>query len=228
MATEAVVPKDPDAYEAMGRKWLGLGNISSAHWFCGLEPGGTDSEAWPTIWATRYSGAEVIDGRLEAGDPDHSRHFGADAKPQSTWFPLIRALQAFRGESADDASCLAYQRERFLAADGDEALLELSAYAARSLAVNVPREKYLQERIDRISELVRDRKPKFFLCYGTSRRGEYEKIVGGPFDSDGFRDVGSTVCAIVMHPTPRFRQPMPPEGWVALGRELRRRVDARE
>jgi hypothetical protein len=70
-----------------------------------------------------------------------------------------------------------------------------TANIARNLAINVPRQKYLEQRIARISELVRERKPKFLLCYGTSRRREYEKIVGGPFDNDGFRDFGSTVCA---------------------------------
>lgn len=36
-------------YEAMGRRWLGIGNIASRHWFCGLEPGGTERSDWPAI-----------------------------------------------------------------------------------------------------------------------------------------------------------------------------------
>jgi len=138
----------------MGRRWLGIGNIASKHWFCGLEPGGTERADWPRIWADRFGGAEVIDGRMEAGDPDHARGFSPTSKGQPTWIPLIRTLLAFKGEPADDASCLAYQRERFAAGDGDEAVLELSAYAAANLGVDSPREKYMPERIARIAELL--------------------------------------------------------------------------
>jgi len=210
----------------MGRRWLGIGNIASRHWFCGLEPGGTDRSDWPEVWADRFRGAEVIDGRMEAGDPDHARWFSPTSKGQPTWIPLIRTLLAFKGEPADDAACLAYQRERFAAGDGDEAVLELSAYAAANLGVASPRERYMAQRIERTKELLAHHRPAFLVCYGTTRRADFEKIAGGPFDADGFRVSGSTVCAIAMHPTPRFRPAPPPASWMQLGQELRRRVDA--
>lgn len=139
--------------------------------------------------------------------------------------PLIRTLLAFKGEPSDDAPCLAYQRERFAAGDGDEAVLELSAYAAANLAVDSPRERYMSQRIERIRELLAHRRPAFLVCYGTTRRADFEKIVGGPFDAHGFRVSGSTVCAITMHPTPRFRPAPPPSFWVGLGQGLRKRAD---
>jgi hypothetical protein len=219
----SALPTTP--YEAMGRRWLGIGNIASRHWFCGLEPGGAERPEWPEIWADRFGGAEVIDGRMEAGDPDHARWFSPAAKGQPTWIPLIRTLLAFKGEPSDDAACLAYQRERFAAGDGDEAVLELSAYAAANLGVDSPRERYMPQRIERITELLAKHQPAFLVCYGTTRRADFEKIVGGPFDDDGFRVSGRTVCAIAMHPTPRFRPAPPSSFWIGLGRELRRRGD---
>jgi hypothetical protein len=209
----------------MGRRWLGIGNLASRHWFCGLEPGGKERSDWPQTWLERFSAAEVIDGRMEAGDSEHARWFTPTSKGQPTWIPLIRTLLSFKGDASDDAACLAYQRDRFAAGDGDEAVLELSAYAAAHLGVDSPRERYMQQRIARIKELLAHRQPAFLVCYGTTRRTDFEKLVGGPFDADGFRISGSTVCAIVKHPTPRFQAAAPPSFWTALGQELRRRAD---
>lgn len=213
-------------YQEIGRRWLGLGNPDGPIWFCGLEPGGTDSPDWPTIWAERYDEAEVIDGRGQAGDPDHDLHFGANGKPQRTWQALIRTLLAYQGHAVDDLACLTFQREYFLAGDGDVALLELSAYAAAGMRVDVPREKYLDDRVVRIRELLEEKKPQIFVCYGTTRRKAFESIVGRPFDSEGFQMIGATVCALRTHPTPQFRAAPPASSWVELGLELRRRVDA--
>ena len=225
------VAKDPaqvpeSAYELMGRRWLGIGNLAARHWFCGLEPGGTERAEWPAVWADRFGGAEIIDGRIDADDPDHARWFSETARAQPTWIALIRTLLAFKGEPSDDASCLAYQRDRFAAGDGGEAVLELSAYAAANLGVDSPRERYMPQRIERIRELLAHHQPAFLVCYGTTRRADYEKIIGGPFDTDGFGLSGKTICAVAMHPTPRFRPAPPPSFWSGLGQELRRRSDA--
>jgi len=115
-----------------------------------------------------------------------------------------------------------------VAGDGDEAVLELSAYAAANLGVDSPRERYMPQRIERIKELLAQHQPAFLVCYGTTRRTDFEKIVGGAFDADGFRVSGKTVCAIVIHPTPRFRPAPPPSFWVGLGQELRRRAEPRK
>jgi hypothetical protein len=208
----------------MGQTWLGLGNIESKYWFCGLEPGGKERFEWPTIWATRYHRAEVIDGRGEAGDPDHARWFGPDAELQPTWQGLIRTRLAFDGRPADDAATLRYQVDKFSKADGEEAVLELSAYAARSLRVKSPRERYMPKRIDRMRELLRDHAPTFLVCYGRSRRRDFQRLCGGAFDAD-FRWSGNTLCALVIHPTPRYRPAPPPEFWIGLGQELRRRIN---
>lgn len=135
------MPGTETAYERMGQRWLGLGNITAPVWFIGLEPGGTDRPEWPEVWESRYGGAEVIDGREEAGDPDHARWFGSNASLQSAWGPLIRTRLSYAGRLADSQSCLAYQKSDFVAQHGAEAVFELSAYAAKGLRVAVPREK---------------------------------------------------------------------------------------
>jgi len=189
--------------------------------------GGTERPDGPEIWTDRFASAETIDGRIDACDPDHARWFSPSSKGQPTRIAPIRTLLAFKGEPADDVACLAYQRERFAAGNGDEAVLELSAYAAANLGVDSARERYKPQRIERIRELLAEHRPAFFACYGLTRGADFEDIVGGPFDADGFRVSGSTVCAIAMHPTPRFRPAPPPSFWVGLGLELRRRAELR-
>ena len=226
MEIEGARASDAQIYEEMGRRFLGLGNIGARHWFCGLEPGGTDAPNWPRRWATYYHGAEVIDGRLEVNDPTHARFFGPNASLQRTWGPLISTFLAFRGERADEASALEFQRDHFHSGDGATCLLELSGYAAPNLSIESPRDRYLAERTLRIRELMALHRPYFLLCYGVKRRQDFEQLVGGPFDDQGFRNVGPTVCALVRHPRPARGAALTSEWWVALGRDLRRRSDA--
>ena len=214
-------------FERMGQRWLGLGNISAPVWFIGLEPGGTERPEWPEVWETRYAGAEVIDGRGEAGDPDHARWFGPNASLQDTWGPLIRTRLSYAGMSADDRACIEYQRSHFVSASGAEAVLELSAYAARGMRVKVPRGKYIKMRVARITELLDLHGPEIVVCYGRSRRRQFESICGGAFDADGLRWRGATLCALTLHPKPQFRTAEPPQFWINLGAEMRRRMNER-
>jgi hypothetical protein len=67
--------------------------------------------------------------------------------------------------------------------------------------------------------------PKFALFYGVSYRKEYEAIAG-PFNADGWRWTGKTLCVLTKHPTPR-RGPAPPASyWRALGMWKHRMVTA--
>lgn len=197
------------AYEAIGRRWLGIGNLSSQHWFCGLEPGGTER-----------SDCGAMGGPLRRSRSNRRTHGGGRSGPRALIQPRVERADdldpadphgvAFKSEPTDDASCLAYQRDRFAAGAGDEEVLELSAYAAANLGVDSPRERYMPKRIERMRDLLADHQPAFLVCYGTTRRRDFETIVGGPFDSDSFRLSGQTVCAIATYPTPRFRPPPPP------------------
>jgi len=214
-------------FERMGQRWLGLGNLAAPVWFIGLEPGGTERPEWPEVWESRYGAGEVIDGRGEVGDPDHARWFGPNASLQNTWGPLISTRLSYAGKPADADSCLAYQKSVFVEGNGGEAVLELSAYAAKGLHVEVPREKYISIRVKRITELLEERKPEIVVCYGLTRRRDFETICGGQFDADGLRWRGATLCALTLHPKPQFRAPEPAQFWINLGAEMRRRVNER-
>ncbi len=209
-----------DPYDEMGRTWLGMGNLSGKYWFCGLEPGGTDRPDWPHVWATLYGKSEVIDPHDDPSDPDYAALFGPTAPAQKTWIQLIRVVRSFAGESTDDVSCLSYQRQRFLSGSGDVALLELSAYAAKGLETQSPRSRYLEERVRRISQLVLEYKPLFVVCYGRTAKAGFEKILGGPFDDRGLGYLGSTIVALVSHPTD-FYHGVTAKTFVDLGLFLR-------
>jgi hypothetical protein len=131
---------------------------------------------------------------------------------------------AFKGEPADNAACRRYQAERFGTADGEIAAIELSSYAVPTVGHDAPRERFLAERKRRLRELLIAHRPTFFICYGTSRRADFEETVGGPFDGEGFRWLGPMLCALRRRPT--GGRPAPPaQQWLDLGRALRTRID---
>jgi hypothetical protein len=198
------------AYDHMGRRWLGLGNLAAPCWFVGLEPGGVPAAGWPERWQNQFGAPEVIHARADADDPDTDKFFGSQPTPQKTWQALIRVALAYAGEHSS-----------FLKADGREALLELSGYPARSTETDTPREKYTVSRVFRMRELMAEFKPDIVVCYGTTHRTDFEYLCGGPFEIEGrFRWSGSTLCAMTPHPQPRFRAAPRPEVWTNLGAEL--------
>jgi hypothetical protein len=214
------------AYERMGRDWLGLGNLDAPCWFVGMEPGGTGDPTWAETWATRFDGVPVVDLHAAAGDAEDA-YLGPRNRLHPTWSAIIRVRLAYAGLPAEDSDVSRYQHEQFCSSDGGEALLEISAYAAKNLGVAVPREKYLESRIEHLRDLVRDRAPEIVVCYGTTYRDYYAQICGGPFVLDGSRWSGSTLCALTMHPKPKFRAPHPPQYWVDLGIALCNRFEQR-
>ena len=215
------------AYDLMGQRWLGFGNLSAPCWFVGLEQGGTERPEWPSVWATRYQANEVSDGRGEAGDPNHPTWFQPDARPQRTWIALIRTTLSYFGELSDDETCLRYQRENFITADGREALLELSAYAATGLGIAVPRKRYRKQGVERLHELLGEHQPEMLVCYGYSSKKDFAAICGGPFDGEGFRWSGDTLCKLTPHPYQARGASPPPQFWMDLGAEMRQRIDER-
>jgi hypothetical protein len=215
------------AFEKLGRRWLGLGNIAAPVWFIGQEPGGTPRQEWPEIWASRYAEGEVIHGRTESADARHAEWFLPNSRLQNTWGPLIRLRLAYAGLATDDLACAEYQRSTFLDGNGSEAVLELSAYAAKGLRIDVPRKKYMAIRVQRIGELLDEYRPEIVVCYGLSNRREFSRICGGTFDENGLRWRGDTLCALTLHPMPQFKAKLPPEFWIRLGQTMRERVDER-
>jgi hypothetical protein len=166
------------AYERMGRRWFGVGNLRGRCWFIGMEPGGTEDPAWPATWETRFRGAPVVDLHDSAGDAQR-RWIGPGNVLHATWSPLIRCRLAYDALPSEDADVLAYQRDRFCRANGDEALLEVSSFAAPGMDADVPRERFREARAAHIGDLVAEHKPEIVVCYGVSYRAYYETICGG-------------------------------------------------
>jgi hypothetical protein len=220
MTSDRILEAD---FDEMGRRWFGLGNLRGSCWFVGMEPSGTEDPAWPSEWATKFGAAPVVDLAECSGD-ENRRWLGEYNVMHPTWSPLIRARLAYAGLPADDRSVLAYQRETFCRAEGGEALLELSAYAAKDLDAEVPRERYIDERIADLRAMMAEYRPEIVVCYGATYRAYFNDLCGGDFDDEGFRWSGDTLCALVPHPKPRFRAPQPGETWISLGAELRSRV----
>ena len=96
-----------------------------------------------------------------------------------TGTPLNRTLLAFRGEPAEDAACLAYQREPFVSGDGDGGGARTVSVRGGEPRRRFLREQYMREWIERIAELLAHHQPAFLVCYGTTRRREFARIVGG-------------------------------------------------
>jgi hypothetical protein len=126
--------------------------------------------------------------------------------------------------AADDI--LDYQRRRFGYAPplGEVAVLELSPFAATGSASCSPhRFTFQRERVAAIRTALRapEIHPKFAVFYGTTQRVAFGDIVDG-FDAHGFAWVGTTLCALVRHPTARG----PRRDWRELGAELRDRIES--
>ena len=187
------------------RNWFGYGNWGAPYWFVGMEPGGRDVPENFASW-DRLGRGELIDASAHERDwnanaPESKRttFFQESPKPQrGTWQPLIHVLLGFLGSDEDPRL---FQRDKWGSAGGKMALIELSAIAARNTSIpTTERLAYREKRVETLKARLREHKPTFALFYGTSYRLEYEKIAGGPFDSEGIHWAGPTLCVLTTHP----------------------------
>lgn len=189
-----------------------------------MEPGGTDHPELYTSWEACGAG-KLIDAKRHEDEWNarvpatlQMHHFAE--KPQiqkSTWQPLIHILIGFTGSNENAHQ---YQRDKLGRADGDMALIELSSIASKSLSSPRERERYQSKRIDVIRGQLENAMPTpmFAVFYGTTYTMQYSRIAGGPFDSDGLRWNGGTLCALTMHPS---RPTRTYAYWTDFGRRLR-------
>lgn len=201
------------------RNWFGYGHWDAPYWFLGMEPGGEDVPENFASW-DRLGRGELIDAKAHERDwnahvaeSKRTTFFQESPKPQrGTWQPLIHVLLGFLG-SDEDARL--FQRDKWGSTHGETALIELSAIAARNISSpTIEREAYRNQRIETLKARLQEHKPKFALFYGKSYRREYEKTVGGPFNSEGFRWAGPTLCVLTTHPA---RPTRPYQYWRELG-----------
>lgn len=210
-----------DSYRALAaEQWFGYGRWSAPYWFVGMEPGGEEDarvyETWHELGAP-----ELLDFKAHSEKCEDMRWLVEHPPLQATWKQLIRMTFGYEGAPNDAEDVRRYQRDRLGRSDADTLLIELSAVNAPSLSVHVAeRERHRTKRIATIRRRMEENTPKFVVFYGVTYRGEYEKVVGGPFDGDGYRWHGTTLCALVRHPAARSSSPA--SWWSAKGDEMRR------
>jgi hypothetical protein len=129
-----------------------------------------------------------------------------------------------RKATAKRARAHLYQRDKWGRVDRETALIELSPAAFESIAFDGDRGRYESERIGVIRSNLEDEhaKPIFAVFYGVKYRRQYQEVAGGPFE-DGFRWNGSTLCALITHPS---RPTRTYAYWTEYGRRLRQIVDS--
>jgi hypothetical protein len=209
-------------------RWFGYGQWSAEYWFVGMEPGGSDEDATYDSWL-RLGGGELIDCKahhLACGCVKW--HVGFRRRTQATWRRLIQVQLAFEGKPTDLDAVWQLQRGSFGAANGNTALVELSALHARSLKEKVDRKAHLQERISRISTQLKHHRPKFALFYGLGNREHYERVTGVAFGEDNICWLGDTLCVLTPGPTARFPTACSkPEYWIHWGAAMRKLIEHR-
>jgi len=209
------------------KSWLGYGNWKAKYWFAGMEPDGDDDPETYASWS-RLGASDLIDLREHNVDwnarvAEGIRTHWFDEKPrvQCTWACLIRLLLAFEGRETDVESVRSFQANRWGTLTGPTLLVELSAAAAVSTGHDVNgRGVFAAERSEALSAKLHQESPDFVVFYGATYREAYARIVGEPFDSEGFSRAGPTLCVLTPHPRVR-----PSAGWwTEKGKEIRAKI----
>ncbi|HMF53960.1 MAG TPA: hypothetical protein VK593_06395 [Edaphobacter sp.] len=203
------------------RHFFGYGRWDAPFWFIGPEVGkGRDEPEDNTrrvdVWLQSRRG-ELCDCRQFhslLGEEDwHQQR----PRLQPTWRPLMLLLATFLSESSGKEDLRAYQRDRWGSQQGETCLIELSGLAARSMRVNVERQRFREERIDTIRKRIFENRPVFVVMYGNEKK-YWEQIAGGELTLDQPVKYGSVLFAFAPHPAKRRRKN---EDWIGLGRKLR-------
>lgn len=237
-----------DAKSLAAKSWFGYGRWDAPFWFIGMEPGGDDEHASYEAWLALGAG-ELIDCRahhlwkrdaLGIEDPKWTRWHEdmPGRRTQPTWRRLIQLLLGFENKRNAEALDLDvvydYQKHRLGRTDPaqrETAVVELGALHAPGLATTVDRISHRDARIEILAQRLLRYRPAFALCYGYKYEQQFERVVGGEFDNDGFRWRGSTLCALVPGPTSFLKgRPTPwaaASWWVEKGRVMRAMIEAR-
>ena len=213
-------------------KWYGYGRWSAPFWFIGKEPGGADDPEQYASWV-RLGEYDLIDCREHDLDCAGSRpsglwHGGGSPPLQTTWRLLIAMTLAYQGAAEYDAdSVRRYQDDRWGITDGDTAVLELSAVAARSvIEAEAQRLMHLPNRIERLRREIAANTPEFVVFYGVGidpvnhvpYLDHWNAIAQAELAIDKPQLIGRTVFVVQRHPTAHGTTT---EHWVELGHRLR-------
>ncbi|MBV8371574.1 MAG: hypothetical protein JO036_21900 [Candidatus Eremiobacteraeota bacterium] len=217
--------------------WFGYGRWDAPYWFIGKEPGGADDPEQYASWQ-RLGGNELIDCNdhdrdCAAGGPGlwHGPEPGPNLQP--TWRPLIAMTLAFEGAQTWDAhAARRYQDERWGRTEGDTAVLELSAVAAKSVAHGeAMRLLHLPERIATLRAHLARTPPRFVVFYGLGTDPvhnvpylhHWREIAQADLEVDQPVRVGETAFVVEKHPTAHGTTT---QHWMDLGRRVHKMLDA--
>jgi len=213
-----------NATDRAAREWFGYGSWSAPFWFVGMEPGGEGDDASHESWQ-RLGGGELIDCKAHHLDCQFLKWHGGERPPtQPTWRRLMQLLLAYKGEDTALDAVARYQRDHFGAADGETAVIELSAHHAVNMDVDVERMAHRDDRISLIRRRLDEHRPTFVVFYGKTYQSEYERVIGAPFGPGGAAWRDGTLCVLTIHPVAKSGSP--PAYWVHLGQAMRTAVDA--
>jgi hypothetical protein len=164
-----------------------------------------------------------------SGSSDLNQWFKPGAAIQKpTWYRIIQTVLSFKNEPLDEDDISRYQAEQFgltVAEGGDVAVLELSAFAARSLSHDSPhRSRFLAARKQRLRELKRTKKPPIIVFYGTRNRRDYEDIAEVDLITGELARSDGSLCTLVYHPSAARYGLRYATDFVGLGKMLRQAV----
>jgi hypothetical protein len=209
--------------QEMARDGYGYGLWKAPYWFLGLEEGKGRNEpndnservrAWSKLHKDGLSDLQDFHG--EIGEEEWRKNL------QPTWRPLLLLLLTSLGKPTENSDLLKYQREQWGSSQGETAIIELSGIAARSLRTKLNREEFLEERISRLREKIKEYKPKIMIMYGTTNKKHWEKIAGQKLERDSVVQDGETLIVFTPHPQSRGRKNA---DWVTLGKKIHKQLE---
>ena len=235
-AAEAAL--DPDLVAPFMRGFFGYGNWKAPLWFIGMEEGGGDTldeiERRLKSWDGRgRNELEDLHGYHQA--LGITRHFGPQARIQSTWGKLARVALVAQGRLDDRESVRDFQRSELGRWEGSTALIELLPlpspstkawrYADTGIEALKSRDTYRQAILPLREQAIRqaiDRyQPPAVVFYGLEYLKVWERISATDFSSAaGELNLTETNFIIAPHPVARG---VSAAAWGAIGETVRLR-----
>ncbi len=217
----------------MAAGFYGFGRWEAEYWFVGPEQGMakvSDSlEARCRCWEKLHRG-ELVDCIAYHRCLGYTRFHEPPFRLQPTWRRLILLLLTFKNELPIQSRIREYQGTRWgiSAGQGETCILDLSALAAPNLKTVRDRDTFAESRIRVLRKRMEQHKPKFVVTYGLGNRGQFQQLVGGPFDRERFRQLdwagqGTTIAMLTPAPT-AFGDT--DEDWINFGFRLRQRCES--
>ena len=170
-------------------------------------------------------------------------YFGPNNVTQRTWKGIIEILFGFEGNPLRDLdNKKKYQRESFGRLDSTNCILELSPYQSFALTDDNFKDKEkviietLQNRIKKVSVLIKKHRPKVVFMHTKAYWGNFEKVITEVEGIDNFKYeiikevpkikyYQGKVSLYVLIYAPSFAIKGGPDTWFNLGKEIKNIVD---